>query len=89
MDYVQLLYPFTSTLMKYLEDLKKQKKNIVMVKELRADPEINSTNKIMVQIKLNDDEEDTPEKIKQVINESGKAHGAVQTVGPYRYVEKK
>ena len=79
-----------------IKQLMKNEKGIVSIKKIEADPKVDEMigkqntepNKIMVEIKLDEEDNDRLERIKQEINESGKGLG-IETIQPYKYVEKK
>ncbi|MGA9154836.1 MAG: hypothetical protein WBZ36_29985 [Candidatus Nitrosopolaris sp.] len=97
MDYGTLL--ITSNMIKaaleFIKALKKKEKGIITIKEVEADPTIEKMlgksgnpepHKILVEVKVDDENNDTLGRIKQQISESGKVLG-ITTMGPYKYVK--
>lgn len=77
--------------LEYIRSLKKAEKGIVNIKEIKTDPKIKIPKPdadIMVEVKLNEGDQGTLPRIRNVITQSGRVLG-IETIGPYIYEEKK
>ena len=79
-------------LSRYIKELKKKEKSIVTIKEIKDDPKINEmlektgdqkVGKIMVEVRLNEEDKQQMDRIRREITESGKVLG-IDTIGPYK-----